>query len=180
MKKITKPAAKTPAPASKVEKPTKVVAKKAEVPPAAPVKKTPAVAKATKAKVAKPAVVAAPPVELVSPAPKAAKAPQVVKTVAAAPQVEVKAEVKPAAVTTLVAAVDVGFGNVLTLRGEGAGLSWETGLALECTAGDRWTVTLPAGDAPVVCKFLINDSVWSVGENFTVAAGSSVVLTPVF
>jgi hypothetical protein len=184
MKKITKPAAKTSAPASKADKPAKAVAKKAAAPVAA-VKKTaptpapaPAV-KAVKAKAAKAAPVA-PAAELVPPAPKSTKAPKVVKP-APAPKVEAKAEAEPVpSGTTIVAAVDVGFGNVLTLRGEGAGLSWDAGIALECAAGDRWTITLPASESAPVFKFLINDSVWSVGENYTVASGSSVVLTPVF
>lgn len=175
MKKITKPAAKTPAPASKVEKPAKAVAKK----PAAPTPAPAPAAKAVKAKAAKAAPVA-PAADLVPPAPKATKAPKVVKP-AAAPKVEAKAEAKPVPVgTTIVAAVDVGFGNALTLRGEGAGLSWDAGIALECAAGDRWTITLPASESAPVFKFLINDSVWSVGENYTVASGSSVVLAPVF
>ncbi len=180
MKKITKPAAKTPAPASKADKPTKAVAKKADAPVAAVKKPAPApAAKVVKAKAAKAAPVA-PAAELVPPAPKATKAPKVVKP-AAAPKVETKAEAKPvSAGTIIVAAVDVGFGNVLTLRGEGAGLTWDTGLALECAAGDRWTITLPSSDSALVFKFLINDSVWSVGENYTVASGTSVVLAPVF
>ena len=181
MKKITKPAAKTSAPASKADKPAKAAAKKAAAPVAA-VKKTapaPAPAPAVKAVKAKAAPVA-PAAELVPPAPKSTKAPKVVKPTPA-PKVEAKAEAEPVpAGTTIVAAVDVGFGNVLTLRGEGAGLSWDAGIALECAAGDRWTITLPASESAPVFKFLINDSVWSVGENYTVASGSSVVLTPVF
>jgi hypothetical protein len=92
-----------------------------------------------------------------------------------------KAKAKPAAITTtIVAAVDVGFGNHLTLRGTGPGLSWEIGLPLECVADDRWSISLPETSQPIVCKFLINDSEWCAGEDYTVLPGSSVVLSPTF
>lgn len=82
--------------------------------------------------------------------------------------------------TTIVAAVDVGFGNSLTLRGEGPGLSWVVGVPLECAADDRWSITLPETTHPIICKFLLNDISWSLGEDYTVLPGSSVVLSPVF
>lgn len=92
-----------------------------------------------------------------------------------------KAQAAPAAVTTtIVAAIDVGFGNHLTLRGVGPGLSWDSGVPLECTADDRWTITLPETAQPIVCKFLLNDTAWCAGEDYTVLPGSSVVLSPVF
>jgi hypothetical protein len=33
---------------------------------------------------------------------------------------------------------------------------------------------------PVVFKFLVNDLSWSAGEDYTVAPGAKVVLTPTF
>ncbi|NDC74034.1 hypothetical protein EBZ70_01795 [bacterium] len=176
MKKITKPTAKSSVPASKPVKSAKVVTKK---PAATPVRKTAPAAKTAKSKVVKSAPVPAVPAELVPARPKPTKAPKVVKALVAEAKFESSVETRPA-VTTIVAAVDVGFGNVLTLRGEGAGLSWDTGLALACTAADRWTIKLPAAATPLVFKFLINDSVWSVGENFTIAAGADAVFSPVF
>jgi hypothetical protein len=92
-----------------------------------------------------------------------------------------KAKVKSVAVTTtIVAAVDVGFGNTLTLRGTGPGLSWDAGVPMECAADDRWTITLPETSHPIICKFLLNDLVWSVGADYTILPGSSVVLSPTF
>lgn len=111
-----------------------------------------------------------------------AKAPRV----SAAPAVKIpkkspKAQAVPASVTTtIVAAIDVGFGNRLTLRGVGPGLSWDYGVPLECVAEDRWAITLPETAHPIVCKFLLNDTVWCSGEDYTVLPGSSVVLSPVF
>lgn len=86
----------------------------------------------------------------------------------------------PVVTTTISAAIDVGFGNFLTLRGEGAGLSWEQGTPLKCIHQDRWSLTLPESTNPIVCKFLLNDQVWNTGENFTILPGSDVVLDPVF
>ena len=92
-----------------------------------------------------------------------------------------KTKAKPAPVTTtIVAAVDVGFGNRLTLRGAGPGLSWDAGLPLECVADDRWSITLPETSQPIVCKFLLNDAEWSAGDDYTVLPGASVVLSPTF
>lgn len=109
-------------------------------------------------------------------APKASIAPAV-KPTKTSPQ----AKAKPASVTTtIVAAVDVGFGNHLTLRGEGPGLSWDAGVPLECLSDERWSITLPETAHPIVCKFLLNDTAWCMGEDYTVLPGSSVVLSPRF
>ena len=83
-------------------------------------------------------------------------------------------------VTTIVATIDVGFGNHLTVRGEGPGLSWEGGLALTPVADDRWSITLPGATAPVVFKVLVNDLTWSAGEDFVVPAGEEIILSPTF
>lgn len=165
MKKSTaKPAAaKTPAPATKAEPAVKSTAKKS-----AAVKK-----EAAPAPVAKPAgkTVAKPAVKPAAPAAKA-KAPKT-----AAPKPKSKSV---AVTTTIVAAVDVGFGNSLLLRGEGPGLSWDVGVPMACVADDRWSITLPESGQPIICKFLINDGAWSAGEDYTVLPGSSVVLSPTF
>jgi hypothetical protein len=110
-----------------------------------------------------------------TPAPKTTKI--VRKTKAVVPAAEV---VPTAVVTTISANIDVGFGNALFLRGEGAGLSWEKGLRMECTAGDRWQLTLGDSSRPFVFKFLINDEVWSTGDDYTVAPGASATFTPSF
>ena len=83
-------------------------------------------------------------------------------------------------VTTISANADVGFGNGLYVRGEGPGLSWEKGLRMECVADDRWTLALGESSRPFVFKFLINDETWSIGDDYTIAPGASVLLTPAF
>ena len=89
--------------------------------------------------------------------------------------------VKPKRVdTTITALIDVGFGNSLFIRGEGAGLSWDKGTPLDCVADDKWSITLGESARSVVFKFLINDTAWSAGDDYTVAPGTSITVTPVF
>lgn len=92
--------------------------------------------------------------------------------------------VKPIAptrvVTAITALIDVGYGNTLFIRGEGSGLSWEKGIPLDAVADDKWSITLGESSRPVIFKFLINDVSWSIGEDYTVAPGTSITLTPVF
>jgi len=83
--------------------------------------------------------------------------------------------------TTIEAFIDVGFGNRLTLRGEGAaGLTWERGLTMNCLGSAEWVITLEATDAPLSFKFLLNDEHWSIGENYTLAPGKTGAFTPEF
>jgi hypothetical protein len=102
------------------------------------------------------------------------------KSVVKTPTVPAAPVARTAVVTTITANVDVGFGNALTLRGEGAGLSWEKGIPMACVADDRWTLTLGESVRPIVFKFLINDQTWSSGEDYTVVPGSTVTLRPTF
>lgn len=134
--------------------------------------KTPAPAKKAPAKTVKKA--AAP---IVAPTP--APAPVEKKAPAKKPAVK-KAAPAPSAVTRITAAIDVGFGNSLYLRGEGGGLSWDKGVLMDCIADDSWTITLAESSKPIECKFLLNDVAWCVGNDYIVTAGSSVVLKPTF
>ena len=157
-KKTTSKSAKSPAPATK---------------PAA--KKSPAPTKPKTAVIAVPAPAPAP-----SPVLKAAPAPvPVAKTAPVAPPVTKPAAPTPVE-TTIAARIDIGFGNALFLRGEGTGLSWDRGVAMECVADDLWRITLAGPARAYSFKFLVNDLSWSVGPDFTVASGANVTLTPEF
>ncbi|MDB6168884.1 MAG: hypothetical protein JWM88_1748 [Verrucomicrobia bacterium] len=113
-----------------------------------------------------------------TPAPAKKTKPAARKTATPSPAVRKTA---PATITTLVSAhVDVGFGNLLYIRGEGSGLSWNKGVPMACVADDRWTVTLPESSRPIVFKFLLNDEIWCSGEDYTALSGGNVVLSPVF
>lgn len=91
-----------------------------------------------------------------------------------------KAASKKLVETSLIARVDVGFGNSLYVRGEGAGLSWEKGTLLENVTPYEWALKTTKAKGPVTFKFLINDELWAEGENITVAAGETSVSTPAF
>ena len=82
--------------------------------------------------------------------------------------------------TSIVANVDVGFGNSLYIRGEGAGLSWDKGVEMENRSPYEWVYSTSAAKGGITYKFLINDEVWAEGDNLTVAAGGTSFSTPVF
>lgn len=159
-------------------------------------KTTKATAPAPKAKPAKtkaPALIAkvavtkkAPAKPVAQPAVIAAKRPAVAAVKATAPKAaaasapSIKAPAKKTAGTVITALVDVGFGNTLYVRGEGASLSWDSGIPLSSVADNKWEIALPTATGPIVYKFLINDFNWSVGEDFQSNAGSNVTVTPAF
>jgi hypothetical protein len=92
----------------------------------------------------------------------------------------VKAVVASPVVTTIAARVDVGFGNTLFIRGEGAGLSWDKGLPMHCIDSDLWQVVLAESARAFTFKFLVNDVTWSTGPDYTAACGTSLTLSPKF
>ncbi len=83
-------------------------------------------------------------------------------------------------VTRIVANVDVGWGNMLYIRGEGAGLSWEQGVPMLCDNGTEWHWTAETDAEPISFKFLVNDEKWAAGENVTINAGDVHISTPTF
>jgi hypothetical protein len=124
----------------------------------------------------------APATKITAPAPtrKSSIAPKIKKP-SAAPAVESSVIVKPkAAKVTITAAIDIGFGNTLFIRGGGAGLSWGKGTSLTWTPAGAWTVVLPSVDKPFAFKFLVNDVSWSADPNYEAAPGDTVTVTPVF
>ena len=82
--------------------------------------------------------------------------------------------------TTITARIDIGFGNALYLRGEGADLSWDRGTLMNCIADNCWSLELPAITRPVIFKFLVNDLSWSAGQDYVVASGDTLAITPTF
>jgi hypothetical protein len=80
---------------------------------------------------------------------------------------------------TIEAKIDVGFGNALYLRGEGLGLSWNQGVPLTCVDGKTWKWS---GETKEQLKFklLLNDQVWSQGEDLVATPGQKVEISPAF
>jgi len=106
-------------------------------------------------------------------------------TQAAAKQTPVKGQPNeaqsPKGLTTAVEArIDVGFGNSVFIRGQGAGLSWEKGLPLSCIDKSAWVWSTKQADGKVVFKLLLNDQVWAQGQDLFVEAGKKIEIVPVF
>lgn len=80
---------------------------------------------------------------------------------------------------TIEALIDVGFGNQLFLRGQGAGLSWERGTPLDCVDAQTWRWSAPASE-PLTFKLLLNDRVWAQGEDIVATPGRCIGLVPRF
>ena len=80
---------------------------------------------------------------------------------------------------TIEAKIDVGFGNKLYLRGQGGGLSWDTGVPLTCIDGKTWRLSIPCTDK-LTFKLLLNDSVWAQGKDLVVWPGQKVEVVPAF
>jgi hypothetical protein len=119
--------------------------------------------------------------------PAAKKAPA--KKVPAKKATAKKAAKKPAAkkepakkikLTRIIARVDVGFGNQLYIRGENGGLDWERGIKMENVSAYEWRFTTHYPAKSIEFKFLINDELWSEGENLTVTAGKESISSPTF
>jgi hypothetical protein len=81
---------------------------------------------------------------------------------------------------TIIANVDVGFGNSLYVRGDEPFLHWAKGTPLGNISGNSWEIVLTGIDKPFEFKFLVNDTGWSTGENYTVSPGDTVTLSPAF
>lgn len=152
IKKTTSKSTKSPAPATKTA--------------AAPAKE------AAKKKTTRARATTQPPVSVSAPPP-APAAP-------AATTPTIKAVATKPLTTTIVARIDVGFGNALHVRGDGPGLSWDEGILMNCIAPDHWELTLPESARPFAFKFLVNDLTWSTGADFTATPGQSVTLMPEF
>lgn len=102
-------------------------------------------------------------------------------TAVAAPEKAVVASPSARPVVTSVAAkIDVGFGNSLFIRGQGDGLSWDKGTPLQCVDASTWIWSTTGARGSVVFKLLINDELWSQGEDLVVQAGQKAEVEPVF
>lgn len=82
--------------------------------------------------------------------------------------------------TFISAQIDIGFGNHLTLRGEGPGLSWDKGIVMDNVGHSLWTASIKGATLPVVFKVLVNDLTWNTGADYTVAPGQSITVYPTF
>jgi hypothetical protein len=120
-----------------------------------------------------------------APAPKAKAAPAKRATGPAVIPAMPRATAAPATATKVPATVvsartDVGFGNLLFIRGDAPGLSWDQGVPMECASSDTWTWTSKTASRPFAYKVLINDERWSSGDDFVASVGTENSVAPAF
>lgn len=101
------------------------------------------------------------------------------KTRAGAPAKKAKSTQKKK-LTRIVAHLNAGWGNMLYIRGEGAGLSWEQGVPMLCENDAEWHWVAETAAEPISFKFLVNDEKWALGENITINAGDIHISEPIF
>ena len=77
------------------------------------------------------------------------------------------------------AKIDIGYGNNLFVRGQGAGLSWDRGVQLKNVDQKTWRIAIPASDK-LQFKLLLNDTVWAQGEDLVATPGKPVQVVPAF
>ena len=82
--------------------------------------------------------------------------------------------------TVVEAIIDVGFGNLLYIRGDAPGLSWETGVPMDCTGAESWSISMSDVNSSFEYKVLINDIHWESGSNNIAAPGSTTSTSPSF
>ena len=138
--------------------------------------------KAVKKVAAKKTVATSAPATAPAPAKKVVARKVAAKKAPAAKKVAAKkvAPAKTVVKTSIIARVDVGFGNSLYVRGEGAGLSWDKGVPLDNVSPYEWVFSSTQAKGDLTFKFLINDEVWAEGEDLTVAKGGTSISSPVF
>jgi hypothetical protein len=77
---------------------------------------------------------------------------------------------------------NVGMGNRITVRGDTNPFGWDSGIDAQNEAADVWEFKLegvPAGKTFQV-KPLINDTIYSTGDNFVGTGGQTLDIYPAF
>ncbi len=82
--------------------------------------------------------------------------------------------------TRVIVKFDAGWGNQLYIRGIGAGLNWQKGIVMQCVGDDEWLWEQIVSKGDVSFKILLNDEVWSQGEDYVVACGDTIICHPTF
>lgn len=83
-------------------------------------------------------------------------------------------------ITRVIIQYDVGFPNKVTIRGEGAGLTWTQGVDLKNISANEWVWETQANFEECEFKVLLNDQVYEAGENHHVVCGQQLRYSPQF
>ena len=83
--------------------------------------------------------------------------------------------------SAVVASVFIGIGNKPFVRGSGAGLNWDKGIAMEFVEIGKWQWIAPANlDEPVELQLFRNDEDADSSGKYTLEPGQQLDLSPVF
>ena len=82
--------------------------------------------------------------------------------------------------TRITARIDVGYPNTLYIRGEGAHLNWEKGVAMKNIRANLWEWETGRRFSKCNFKFVVNDEEFEVGENHELKHGETLTFRPVF
>ena len=84
--------------------------------------------------------------------------------------------------TTITVIYDAGFGNNLYIRGEGPGLNWEKGFPLLNIGPETWIwMNITSSEIEMMrFKILLNDNIWSIGNNREANVGDAHYIIPTF
>mgnify|MGYP001352218587 CR=1 FL=1 len=89
-------------------------------------------------------------------------------------------EKKELSKTSLIVNIDVGFDNVLFIRGTGPGMSWDKGVPLRNVSSSKWIWDYTGPFAPFEFKILLNDECYENGDNHRFDFGKILNITPCF
>lgn len=82
--------------------------------------------------------------------------------------------------TRVIVHCNTGFGNMLFLRGDGAGLNWEKGVALRNINEDTWVWETERPFTQCSFKVMLNDNRYEQGENHPLVCHEQVECYPTF
>jgi hypothetical protein len=95
-------------------------------------------------------------------------------------EVTSKPKTSPTGTTSVIANVMIGIGNKPYLRGEGAGLSWDEGVAMNFIEIGKWAWTPPRKNASLTVQLYRNDEEPDKGGKIEVKSGEEIEITPDF
>ncbi len=76
--------------------------------------------------------------------------------------------------TRLLVAAFIGISNKLYIRGDGPGLSWDSGVPMELVGIGKWEWKTYEANSAINCKVLINDEQWTDSEDIEIPPETTV------
>ena len=96
------------------------------------------------------------------------------------PPAPVEASTTSDGATRLLVTAYIGIGNKLFIRGDGPGLSWDKGVAMQFVSIGKWGWASHDVTAPIACKLYKNDETAALSGEIFLEPGKHVELTALF